>query len=136
VNTVLQLRLHPSLVALKEKLAAEASGRPHEVCLTYVTARGAWYNVSRKGSEERSGGLVTNIGIHFFDLLIWLFGPVVACRLHHREAERMAGFIELARARGQWLLSAGMAALLCTPDPSRRTERRAMPLDGDELGFG
>ena len=105
------------------------------MCLTYVTARGAWYNVSWKGSEERSGGLVTNIGIHFFDLLIWLFGPVVACRLHHREAERMAGFIELARARVQWLLSTRIADLPFKPEPGVRTTFRSITVDGEELEF-
>jgi UDP-N-acetyl-2-amino-2-deoxyglucuronate dehydrogenase len=135
VNTVLQLRLHPSLVALKETLAAESGGRQHDVCLTYITARGAWYNVSWKGSDERSGGLVTNIGIHFFDLLIWLFGPVVACRLHQREPERMAGFIELERARVQWLLSTRLADLPFKPEPGVRTTFRSITVDGEELEF-
>jgi UDP-N-acetyl-2-amino-2-deoxyglucuronate dehydrogenase len=135
VNTVLQLRLHPSLVALKERLAAEPAGRQHEVCLTYITARGAWYNVSWKGSEERSGGLVTNIGIHFFDLLIWLFGPVVDSRLHQRQPERMAGFLELERARVQWLLSTRSEDLPFTPEPGIRTTCRSITVDGEELEF-
>src|SRR5205807_1809859 len=71
VNTVLQLRLHPDLVALKQRLDAEGSAARRTVCLTYVTTRGQWYDVSWKGSDERSGGIVTNIGIHFFDLLMW-----------------------------------------------------------------
>jgi UDP-N-acetyl-2-amino-2-deoxyglucuronate dehydrogenase len=135
VNTVLQLRLHPSLVALKARLDAEAAGRQHQVCLTYITARGAWYNVSWKGSEERSGGLVTNIGIHFFDLLLWLFGPVVAIRLHHRDPERMAGFIELARARVQWLLSTRITDLPFRPEPGVKTTFRSITVDGEELEF-
>jgi UDP-N-acetyl-2-amino-2-deoxyglucuronate dehydrogenase len=135
VNTVLQLRLHPSLVALKARLDAEPAGRPHEVCLTYITARGAWYNVSWKGSEERSGGLVTNIGIHFFDLLLWLFGPVVAIRLHQRDPERMAGFIELERARVQWLLSTRTADLPFKPQPGVKTTFRSITVDGQELEF-
>jgi UDP-N-acetyl-2-amino-2-deoxyglucuronate dehydrogenase len=135
VNTVLQLRLHPSLVALKARLDAEPAGRPHEVCLTYITARGAWYNVSWKGSEERSGGLVTNIGIHFFDLLLWLFGPVVAIRLHQRDPDRMAGFIELERARVQWLLSTRTADLPFKPQPGVKTTFRSITVDGQELEF-
>jgi len=135
VNTVLQLRLHPSLVALKERLAAEPAGRQHDVCLTYITARGAWYNVSWKGSEERSGGLVTNIGIHFFDLLIWLFGQVVGCRLHQREPGRMAGFIELERARVQWLLSTRITDLPFAPEPGVKTTLRSITVDGQELEF-
>jgi UDP-N-acetyl-2-amino-2-deoxyglucuronate dehydrogenase len=135
VNTVLQLRLHPSLIALKQRLDAEPSGRQHEVCLTYITARGAWYSTSWKGSEERSGGLVTNIGIHFFDLLIWLFGPVAGCRLHQREAERMAGFIELERARVQWLLSTRMTDLPFAPEPGVKTTFRSITVDGQEIEF-
>jgi UDP-N-acetyl-2-amino-2-deoxyglucuronate dehydrogenase len=135
VNTVLQLRLHPSLIALKERLAAEPAGGQHDVCLTYITARGAWYNTSWKGSEERSGGLVTNIGIHFFDLLIWLFGPVAGWRLHQREADRMAGFIELARARVQWLLSTRIADLPFPPEPGVKTTFRSITVDGQEIEF-
>ena len=135
VNTVLQLRLHPSLIALKERLAAEPRGRQREVCLTYITARGAWYNTSWKGSEERSGGLVTNIGIHFFDLLLWLFGPVVGCRLHQRESERMAGFIELERARVQWLLSTRIADLPFVAEPGVKTTFRSITVDGQEIEF-
>lgn len=135
VNTVLQLRLHPSLVALKQRLAAEPSARQHEVCLTYITARGAWYGTSWKGSEERSGGLVINIGIHLFDLMIWLFGPVVGCRLHQREPERMAGFIELERARVQWLLSTRMTDLPFVPEPGVKTTFRSITVDGGEIEF-
>jgi UDP-N-acetyl-2-amino-2-deoxyglucuronate dehydrogenase len=134
VNTVLQLRVHPSLVALKERLAASGS-RQHDVCLTYLTARGPWYQTSWKGSEERSGGLVTNIGIHFFDLLIWLFGPVVDCRVHHAEPQRMAGFIELERARVSWLLSTRTADLPFAPEPGVKTTFRSITVDGEEIEF-
>jgi UDP-N-acetyl-2-amino-2-deoxyglucuronate dehydrogenase len=135
VNTVLQLRLHPSLVELKARLAAEARGTKHDVCLAYITSRGAWYQVSWKGSEERSGGLVTNIGIHFFDLLLWLFGPVEDCQLFHREPERMAGFIELERARVRWMLSTDIRDLPFTPEPGVKTTFRSITVDGRELEF-
>lgn len=135
VNTVLQLRVHPSLIALKERLAAEPRDAKHDVCLTYITARGPWYHVSWKGSEERAGGLVTNIGIHFFDLLLWLFGPVVDCRLFHREPERMAGFIELERARVRWLLSTNIGDLPFTPEPGARMTHRSITVDGLEVEF-
>src|SRR5439155_15250692 len=82
INTVLQLRLHPALLALKQQLAALPARDQRQVTLTYVTARGPWYQYSWKGQTERSGGLATNIGIHFFDLLIWLFGPVVTTEVH------------------------------------------------------
>jgi UDP-N-acetyl-2-amino-2-deoxyglucuronate dehydrogenase len=134
VNTVLQLRVHPSLVALKQRLSA-SRGRQHDVCLTYITARGPWYQVSWKGSEERAGGLATNIGIHFFDLLIWLFGPAVDCRVHHAESQRMAGFIELERARVSWLLSTRTGDLPFAPQPGVKTTFRSITVDGEEVEF-
>ncbi len=135
VNTVLQLRLHPSLVALRERIAAESRATQHDVCLTYVTARGRWYDVSWKGSEERSGGLVTNIGIHFFDLLLWLFGPVIDAQLHLRDDNRLAGYLELERARVNWFLSTAMDDLPFTPEPGARTTFRSITVDGAEVEF-
>lgn len=134
VNTVLQLRVHPDLVALRERLLA-AGRSDHDVCLTYITARGRWYDVSWKGSEQRSGGLVTNIGIHFFDLLQWLFGPMLECAVHLREPRRAAGFFRLERARVRWLLSAERADV---PEPARLTGRstfRSITVDGQEVEF-
>jgi UDP-N-acetyl-2-amino-2-deoxyglucuronate dehydrogenase len=135
VNTILQLRLHPVLHALKQQLDGERPTRPHQVCLTYITARGLWYDVSWKGSVERSGGLVTNIGIHFFDLLIWLFGPVVAVTLHLDEQKRMAGFLELERAHVHWYLSTESADLPFAPNPGVKTTFRSITVDGQELEF-
>ena len=134
VNTVLQLRVHPALLALKQRIGSGGSGQ-RDVCLTYITARGPWYQVSWKGSEERAGGLATNIGIHFFDLLIWLFGPVVDCRVHHAEPLRMAGFIELERARVSWLLSTRAGDLPFTPQPGVKTTFRSITVDGEEVEF-
>jgi UDP-N-acetyl-2-amino-2-deoxyglucuronate dehydrogenase len=106
INTVLQLRLHPKLLALKEKLAqATTTGQIHEVNLTYITARGYWFDTSWKGSPEKSGGVATNIGVHFFDLLLWLFGAVSESRVYLAESRRMSGSIELSRARVKWFLS-------------------------------
>ncbi len=135
VNTVLQLRLHPQLIALREKLRTERSADLHDVSLTYITARGRWYDVSWKGSEERSGGLVTNIGIHFFDLLIWLFGGVVACEVHLREPKRMGGFLQLERARVKWFLSAESSDLPFVPEPGVKTTFRSIMVDGHEVEF-
>ena len=134
VHTVLQLRLHPDLIALRERLGQEGS-RSRDVCLTYVTARGPWYDVSWKGSEERSGGIVTNIGIHFFDLLLWLFGPVTACEVHVRDRRRVAGFLGLERANVRWLLSAESADLPFTAQPGVRTTFRSITVDGHEVEF-
>jgi UDP-N-acetyl-2-amino-2-deoxyglucuronate dehydrogenase len=133
VYTVLQLRLHPQLVALRERL--QRSSRRHDVVLTYVTARGRWYDVSWKGSEERSGGLVTNIGIHLFDLLLWLFGSVNTCELHVRESRRMAGALELDRATVRWFLSTEISDLPFVPEPGTKTTYRSITVDDEEIQF-
>jgi UDP-N-acetyl-2-amino-2-deoxyglucuronate dehydrogenase len=134
VYTVLQLRLHPQLIALRDRLHAEA-GRQHDVCLTYCTARGRWYDVSWKGSEERSGGIVTNIGIHFFDLLLWLFGSVVSCEVHLRDPHRIGGFLELEHARVRWFLSTDSGDLPFIPEPGVRTTFRSITVDGEAVEF-
>jgi UDP-N-acetyl-2-amino-2-deoxyglucuronate dehydrogenase len=135
VHTVLQLRLHPQLMALRDKLHRESSSVQHDVCLTYVTARGPWYDVSWKGSEERSGGIVTNIGIHLFDLLLWLFGEAGRCEVHVREPHRMAGVLELARARVRWFLSTDAVDLPFPPEPGVKTTFRSITVDGDVVEF-
>ena len=135
VSTVLQLRLHPQLIALRDKLAAETPKDLHDVSLTYITARGNWYDVSWKGSDEHSGGLVTNIGIHFFDLLIWLFGGVSGCEVHMREPRRMSGVLRLARARVKWFLSADSTDLPFPPEPGTKTTFRSITVDGHEVEF-
>jgi UDP-N-acetyl-2-amino-2-deoxyglucuronate dehydrogenase len=133
VYTVLQLRLHPLLIALKREL--EASGRRHQVTLTYITARGGWYDVSWKGSPERSGGIATNIGIHFFDLLLWLFGPVVTSEVSISEPKRMRGRLELRTADVEWFLSTDRADLGGTPQAGRPSTFRSIVVDGREIEF-
>lgn len=135
VFTVLQLRVHPSLLALRERLSRETGGARHRVQLRYVTARGNWYHVSWKGSEERSGGLATNIGIHFFDLLMWLFGPAGRSEVHVREAKRIAGSLELEKADVSWLLSVDPADLPFDAEPGARTTYRSIAVDGHEIEF-
>lgn len=134
IYTVLQLRLHPALMAFREKLRSEPTRR-HVVQLAYLTARGRWYDVSWKGVEERSGGIVTNIGIHFFDLLVWLFGPVQGASVNLREGKRAAGTLALANADVQWYLSAEAADLPFTPEPGKRTTFRSISVDGEQLEF-
>ena len=134
VSTVLQLRVHPQLVALRDRLKAE-SGKRHSVRLTYITARGGWYQVSWKGHDDRSGGIVTNIGIHFFDLVVWLFGPVRRSVVHLREAQRAAGVLELERADVQWYLSTESADLPLAPQPGVKTTFRSITVDGQEVEF-
>lgn len=133
--TILQLRVHPALLALKAELDRTPRASKADVCLTYVTARGGWYHVSWKGSEEQSGGLVSNIGIHFFDLLMWLFGGVERCELHLRTATRAAGFLELKNANVRWFLSVDSNDLPFAPESGVRTTHRSITVDGEELEF-
>jgi UDP-N-acetyl-2-amino-2-deoxyglucuronate dehydrogenase len=149
VYTVLQLRLHPALIALKEGLAQPpghalaggvtsgslAGGGKHDVDLTYVTSRGPWYLASWKGNPEKSGGLATNIGIHFFDMLLWLFGGVESSEVYEATPMRTSGCLELCRAHVQWFLSIDRNDL---PDAVRTAGRptfRRIAIDGRELEF-
>jgi UDP-N-acetyl-2-amino-2-deoxyglucuronate dehydrogenase len=132
--TVLQLRLHPDLVAAKAKLVANSSRR-HQVRLHYVTARGRWYDVSWKGSPERSGGVIMNIGIHFFDLLMWLFGDVQTAIVTSRDDRKASGILQLTGADVQWSLSTDANDL---PDATREAGRstfRSINIDGESLEF-
>lgn len=134
IYTVLQLRLHPALAAFRERLQATPNKR-HVVKLSYLTARGRWYDVSWKGVDERSGGIVINIGIHFFDLLVWLFGPVQRAEVHLREGKRAAGTLVLANADVQWYLSAEVTDLPFVPVPGGKTTFRSIVVDGEQLEF-
>ena len=134
VSTILQLRLHPQLIALRDRLRAQA-GKRHAVRLTYITARGGWYHVSWKGHEDRSGGIVTNIGIHFFDLITWLFGPVRRSVVHLREPQRAAGVLDLERADVQWYLSTESSDLPFAPEPGVKTTFRSITVDDREVEF-
>ncbi len=135
VKTVLQLRVHPVLLALKEKIAAEPTGRSHQVELRYITTRGPWYHQTWKGSVERSGGIGTNIGIHFFDALLWIFGGVRLAEVHVNDGRRMAGTLELARASVKWFLSVEASDLPFTPEAGKRLTHRTMTVDGEEVEF-
>jgi UDP-N-acetyl-2-amino-2-deoxyglucuronate dehydrogenase len=133
VHTVLQLRVHPELIKLKQSLEKDDSR--HEVQLTYVTSRGPWYQVSWKGQAEKSGGVATNIGVHFFDLLLWLFGSVADIKVHHADESRMSGFIELERARVRWFLSVDSNDLPFPLQVGGKTTYRSITVDGREIEF-
>ncbi|NVJ89631.1 MAG: Gfo/Idh/MocA family oxidoreductase [Flavobacteriaceae bacterium] len=105
INTILQLRLHPSIIALKNKIDQNTSATKYDVDLTYITSRGKWYDISWKGDESKSGGIATNIGIHFFDMLSWIFGDVQESKVHVREKDKASGFLEFENARVRWFLS-------------------------------
>jgi UDP-N-acetyl-2-amino-2-deoxyglucuronate dehydrogenase len=135
VWTMLQLRAHERLIALRDELRRSAA-RQRDVVLTYVTPRGHWYDVSWKGNAEKSGGIATNIGVHMFDLLVWLFGAPVRYAVHLHEPRRMAGFLELEGARVTWFLSVEARDV---PESARRDGAprtfRAIAIDGTEVEF-
>ncbi len=132
INTVLQLRVHPSLIELKNKL--QSRNRKANVVLTYITPRGTWYNYSWKGNEEKSGGITTNIGIHLFDLLIWLFGDVQMSEVHLYERNRVGGFLELKNADVKWFLSIEKEDLPSSENKTPDTYR-SVNIDGEEINF-
>lgn len=134
VNTILQLRLHPSIIALKEKIAANGADHIHDVDLTYITSRGRWYYVSWKGDEHKSGGIATNIGVHFYDMLTFVFGPLKKNYVHLREVDCAAGYLEYEKARVRWFLSINGKDLPANLPPEQTTFR-SITIDGEELEF-
>ncbi len=135
IYTVLQLRVHPALLALREKLKQAKKNTRHEVELTYITSRGPWYLVSWKGQLERSGGLATNIGIHFFDLLMWLFGEVQYSNVHLSTPTAVGGYIELKNAGVKWYLSIDSANLPAEAQDRGQPTYRSITIDGEEIEF-
>jgi UDP-N-acetyl-2-amino-2-deoxyglucuronate dehydrogenase len=105
IYNVLQLRLHPSVIALKEKVNSDPTDKVYDIDLQYITSRGKWYQYSWKGDIEKSGGIATNIGIHFFDMLIWIFGAVKENQVHEHSKRKASGFLKLERATVNWTLS-------------------------------
>ncbi len=134
INTVLQLRLLPSLLQLHDELQT-SSNQQHDVLLSYITSRGAWYQTSWKGVVEKSGGVATNIGIHFFDLLQWLFGRHGDVRVFHSDPKRMSGFIEMERAKVRWFLSVDPTDLPAEVAANKKTTYRSITVDGKEIEF-
>ncbi len=135
VYNVLQLRIHPSIIELKNKIDIDNKEKKYNIDLTYITSRGKWYFNSWKGDIAKSGGIATNIGIHFFDMLIWLFGSVKYQEVHVSESKKMAGFIELDRANVRWFLSADNTDL---PEQAKQNSIptfRSITIDGDEIEF-
>lgn len=134
IYTVLQLRVHPSLIALKKTIQEKYKDHTADVRLTYITTRGLWYNYSWKGIIEKSGGIAVNIGIHFFDLLLWLFGSEKNNIVHLYEKDRAAGFLELEKANVQWFLSIDKSDLPAGIN-SQETTFRSITVDGEEINF-
>jgi UDP-N-acetyl-2-amino-2-deoxyglucuronate dehydrogenase len=135
IYTVLQLRIHPSLIKLKEKIEKEKSTNRYKVELTYITSRGKWYDYSWKGDIHRSGGIATNIGIHFFDLLIWLFGKPVSQKTLFDSVDKMKGELELETANVVWHLSIDKNDLPAEIKKNGRATYRSIKIDDKEIEF-
>ncbi|MDT8400810.1 MAG: Gfo/Idh/MocA family oxidoreductase [Bacteroidales bacterium] len=135
VYTVLQLRLHPSVSALREKIMKEKKNSKYDIDLTYITGRGNWYKFSWKGDIQKSGGVATNIGIHFFDMLGWVFGDVQKNQVHLLEEDKAAGYLELENARVRWFLSIDQKDL---PDEIKKKGQRtyrSILIEDNEIEF-
>ena len=132
ISNILQLRLHPALIALKEKVSTSPKNE-FAVELTYITSRGHWYHASWKGDAPKSGGIATNIGVHFFDMLAYVFGPAKENVVHLRGEQRAAGFLECGRANVRWFLSVDRGDL--PPQANGKTTYRSITVDGEEIEF-
>ena len=135
IFTILQLRHHPAIEALREKILRAPKDKVFDVELSYVTSRGAWYLWSWKGDLFKSGGVATNIGVHFFDMLTWIFGPVKRSVVHTSSAQSMAGALELDRANVRWFLSISTDDLPAQVVSKGGRAFRSLKLDGQEVEF-
>jgi UDP-N-acetyl-2-amino-2-deoxyglucuronate dehydrogenase len=135
VNSILQLRLHPSIIALREKVEQAPAGHVFDVELTYMTSRGKWYLKSWKGFDEKSGGVATNIGVHFYDMLHFIFGQVTKNEVHYRDEKTSAGYLEYEKARVRWFLSIDAANLPENAVQGEKLTYRSIRIGEDELEF-
>ena len=135
INTILQLRLHPSIMVLREKVQAERGDSKHEVDLTYITSRGNWYLQSWKGEVNKSGGIATNIGVHFFDMLSFLFGARQDSLVHLNEPTKASGYLEFEHARVRWFLSLDVNDVPALGREQGQRTYRSITVDGNELEF-
>ncbi|MHB0756869.1 Gfo/Idh/MocA family oxidoreductase [Polaribacter sp. M15] len=135
INTILQLRLHPSIIALKQKIDASNSNQKYDVDLTYITSRGRWYDISWKGDESKSGGIATNIGVHFYDMLSWVFGDIQENKVHLRTKDKASGYLEFEKARVRWFLSIDENSL--PDDVKQKGQRtfRSITVNNQEIEF-
>jgi UDP-N-acetyl-2-amino-2-deoxyglucuronate dehydrogenase len=135
VYTILQLRLHPSIIALKEKIANGPSDKIYDVDLTYLTSRGGWYYTSWKGDVSKSGGIASNIGVHFYDMLAWVFGGVKQNKVHLHTHDRAAGYLEFEKARVKWFLSIDYDVIPEEVKEKGQRTFRSITVDGEEIEF-
>jgi len=135
INTILQLRLHPSIIALKNKVMSAPKKEKYDIDLTYITSRGKWYDISWKGDESKSGGIATNIGVHFYDMLSWIFGEVQENVVHLRAKDKSSGYLEFKNARVRWFLSINEHDLPIHIQEKGQRTYRSITIDDEELEF-
>jgi UDP-N-acetyl-2-amino-2-deoxyglucuronate dehydrogenase len=135
INTILQLRLHDSIMQLKNKVALANKKGKYDIDLTYITSRGKWYDVSWKGDESKSGGIATNIGVHFYDMLSWIFGDVQENSVHLRDKNKAAGYLEFENARVRWFLSIDENDLPKEIKEKNQRTFRSITIDNEALEF-
>lgn len=135
IYTILQLRLHPSIIALKQKIENGPKEKIYDVDLTYIASRGNWYDISWKGDESKSGGIATNIGVHFYDMLSWIFGSVKTNIVHLREKDKSAGYLEFEKARVRWFLSIDENSLPKEVKEKGQRTFRSITVNNEEIEF-
>lgn len=135
VYTILQLRHHPAIIALRDEVARAPKDKVFDVNLSYITSRGHWYHISWKGELQKSGGIATNIGIHFFDMLIWVFGKVKKVDVKKMDDDSAAGYIELERARINWDLSINFEHIPAELREKGKRTYRSLTMEGKEIEF-
>lgn len=138
VYNILQLRLHPAIIALKDKISKELAQNPnkiYDIDLTYLTSRGKWYFISWKGDEGKSGGIASNIGVHFYDMLSWIFGELQENIVHLKQADANAGLLRLKNANVRWFLSVNYDHIPDEVKAQEQTTYRSIKVDGKEFEF-
>ncbi|USD60287.1 Gfo/Idh/MocA family oxidoreductase [Vibrio sp. SCSIO 43140] len=135
INSILQLRLHPSIIALKEKVAAAPADKIFDVDLTYMTSRGKWYLKSWKGFDQKSGGVATNVGVHFYDMLHFVFGDLKHNEVHFKDEKTASGYLEYERARVRWFLSIDANNLPENAVQGEKMTYRSITIGDEELEF-
>jgi UDP-N-acetyl-2-amino-2-deoxyglucuronate dehydrogenase len=135
IYTVLQSRLHPKIIELRDKIKTGPGDKVYNIDLTYITSRGNWYYISWKGDIQKSGGVATNIGIHFFDMLGWIFGDTKKNIVHLSEHNKAAGYLELEHARVRWFLSLDHNDLPVQASEKGLRSFRSMVIDGEEVEY-
>ncbi|QQS49763.1 MAG: Gfo/Idh/MocA family oxidoreductase [Bacteroidota bacterium] len=135
IYNILQLRLHPSIIALKQKIDQGPKDKIYDIELSYITSRGRWYYISWKGDVHKSGGIATNIGVHFFDMLLWLFGGVKQNIVHQMKDDKAGGYLDLERARVKWYLSLDYNDIPNNVKETGQRTYRSITINGEEMEF-